>query len=106
MSAHFLVGKDGTIWQLVEEFEAAWHCRGWNQESIGIECVALADEVLTAPQNESLKNLMRYLLERYELGHLNVNGHRWMAHLNTKSCPGKLFGENTPGALKKWLEEL
>jgi N-acetylmuramoyl-L-alanine amidase len=42
-SAHFVVGRDGTITQLVPCAEAAWHAGGstvTNGSSIGIECVS------------------------------------------------------------------
>lgn len=40
VSAHFVVGRDGTIVQLVDTDDIAWHCKGWNEASIGIEHVA------------------------------------------------------------------
>ena len=39
-SPHFVVGRDGTVVQLVELDRAAWHARGWNSESVGIEHIA------------------------------------------------------------------
>lgn len=39
-SPHFVVGRDGTVVQLVELSMAAWHASGWNRESVGIEHVA------------------------------------------------------------------
>jgi N-acetyl-anhydromuramyl-L-alanine amidase AmpD len=38
-SPHFVVGRDGTVVQLVELDRAAWHASGWNRESVGIEHV-------------------------------------------------------------------
>lgn len=37
VSAHFAVGRDGTIAQLVDLELAAWHCSGWNAHSVGVE---------------------------------------------------------------------
>ena len=40
-SAHYLVGQDGEIVQFVPEADTAWHAKGANQRSIGIEHVAV-----------------------------------------------------------------
>ena len=40
-SAHYLVGQDGEIVQFVSEADTAWHARGANRNSIGIEHVAV-----------------------------------------------------------------
>lgn len=40
VSAHFLIGQAGDIFQLVNTNDTAWHCSGWNKRSIGIEHVA------------------------------------------------------------------
>lgn len=39
-SAHFFIGRAGEIFQLIDTNDAAWHDKGRNQESIGIEHVA------------------------------------------------------------------
>jgi N-acetyl-anhydromuramyl-L-alanine amidase AmpD len=40
-SAHYLVGQDGEIVQFVAEADTAWHAKGANKRSIGIEHVAI-----------------------------------------------------------------
>lgn len=40
VSAHFVVGRAGEVYQLVDTDEVAWHDKGRNGESIGIEHVA------------------------------------------------------------------
>lgn len=37
VSAHFAVGRAGQVVQLVELGRKAWHCKDWNDRSIGIE---------------------------------------------------------------------
>src|SRR6185437_7432702 len=37
VSAHYVVDRDGTITQLVEEFQKAWHACNANPFSIGVE---------------------------------------------------------------------
>lgn len=40
VSPHFLVGQGGEIYQFVVLGNIAWHAKGWNSNSIGIEHVA------------------------------------------------------------------
>jgi N-acetylmuramoyl-L-alanine amidase len=40
VSPHFCVGRVGELYQLVDLDKRAWHCAGWNGESIGVEHVA------------------------------------------------------------------
>lgn len=39
-SPHFVIGRSGEVVQLVALDRAAWHARGWNSESVGIEHIA------------------------------------------------------------------
>lgn len=39
-SPHFVIGRGGEVVQLVALDRAAWHARGWNSESVGIEHIA------------------------------------------------------------------
>lgn len=45
-SPHFVIGRDGTVVQLVELSRAAWHAKGWNAESVGIEHVCRSPKEL------------------------------------------------------------
>ncbi len=40
VSPHVVVGRKGELYQLVDFGDRAWHCKGWNGESIGVEYVA------------------------------------------------------------------
>lgn len=40
VSAHFVVGRTGSVAQLVELDDRAWHAKGWNSRSVGIEHIA------------------------------------------------------------------
>ncbi len=40
VSPHFLIGQAGEIYQFVQLEDIAWHAKGWNSNSIGIEHVA------------------------------------------------------------------
>ncbi|WP_321807539.1 N-acetylmuramoyl-L-alanine amidase [Burkholderia sp. BCC1993] len=41
VSSHYLVGQAGEVVQFVSEADTAWHCKGSNQRSIGIEHIAV-----------------------------------------------------------------
>ncbi|MEV6871526.1 peptidoglycan recognition family protein [Amycolatopsis sp. NPDC051128] len=42
-SAHYLVGQDGEVVQFVSEADTAWHAKGFNRRSVGIEHVAVKE---------------------------------------------------------------
>lgn len=75
VSAHFLIGQEGEVFQLVDTTDTAWHCSGWNARSVGVEHVARtpgefskADPgfPLTAAQLQASAKLVAWLLR--ELG--------------------------------------
>lgn len=41
VSSHYLVGQAGEVVQFVSEADTAWHCKGSNQRSIGVEHIAV-----------------------------------------------------------------
>lgn len=51
-SAHYLVGQDGEIVQFVSEADTAWHARGANRRSIGIEHVAIKSGGVDYPRRD------------------------------------------------------
>lgn len=68
VSAHYLVDKDGTIYQLMPDNWMARHVIGLNQIAIGIENVGGVDgeyEDLTQAQLKSDVTLIRYLKKKY-----------------------------------------
>ena len=83
VSAHYLIGRDGTIYYLVDELDRAWHAgdsywggsRELNSASIGIELDNNGDEPFTEPQLESLLLLLADLKERYKIPTANFLGH-------------------------------
>ena len=78
VSAHYLVDRDGTIYQLMPDDEMARHVIGLNYSSIGIENVGGSNNVkedLTPAQIHSNIALVRYLKQKYPgikylIGHL------------------------------------
>jgi N-acetylmuramoyl-L-alanine amidase len=83
VSAHYLVGRDGTIWQLVDERQRAWHAGEsyWggdtdlNSSSIGIELDNDGDEPFAEPQIVALIALLRDVTARNRIPPVNVLGH-------------------------------
>lgn len=90
-SAHFVIDKDGTIYQMVELERAAWHCKGNNQNSVGIEIVS-KDSPLTVEQEDSLFYLIQDLMSAFSIKREAVSGHRYMEGASTE-CPGNLFAD-------------
>jgi beta-N-acetylhexosaminidase len=77
VSAHFLVGQDGSVYRLMPETWMARHCIGLNYSAIGIENVGGAHGIdnLTDKQIDANIRLVRYLVEkyptiRYLIGHM------------------------------------
>jgi N-acetyl-anhydromuramyl-L-alanine amidase AmpD len=71
VSAHFLVDRDGTIYQLLPETTFARHVIGLNYLAIGIENVADGKEYpLTEEQFQANKELVNYLIKKYDIEYL------------------------------------
>ena len=75
--AHFIVDRDGTIYQLVPLNVMCRHTVGLNYVAIGIEHVGLSDaQVLgDAAQMRSSLALTAWLMSRYRIALANVIGH-------------------------------
>jgi len=67
VSAHYVVGPGGEIYSLVEDQDTAWHVRGRNADTIGIEIVGWADDPTSwNPQNVlALSALVGWLSSTY-----------------------------------------
>jgi N-acetylmuramoyl-L-alanine amidase len=98
VSAHYLVARDGTIYQLVDERDRAWHAgtARWgsdsdiNSSSIGIELDNDGAEPYPPAQVRALLALLRDLEARYEIPRENFLGHGDVAP-GRKIDPGALF---------------
>lgn len=83
VSAHYVVSRDGTIYQLVDERARAWHAgeSNWggnydvNSSSIGIELDNSGDEPFPDSQIGALLALLADLRERYRIPAPNFLGH-------------------------------
>ncbi|MFA3918153.1 N-acetylmuramoyl-L-alanine amidase [Ruegeria hyattellae] len=98
VSAHYLIGADGTTWQMVREEDRAWHAgagewRGLmdiNSRSIGIELDNTGTTPFAEPQMAALEELLPAILTRWDISSENVIGHSDMAP-GRKIDPGPRF---------------
>lgn len=98
VSAHYLIGRDGALIQLVPESARAWHAgESWwggqtdiNSASIGIELDNNGDEPFAEPQLEVLLNLLADLRQRYGIPSANFLAHGDVAP-RRKTDPGPRF---------------
>lgn len=102
VSAHFLIGKEGTLYQLVDPKYRAWHAglSSWSNEqdinsrSIGIELDnfghTFGPEPFPDPQISTLLDLLTELTQTYGIPAHRIVGHSDVAPLR-KQDPGTLF---------------
>lgn len=91
VSAHYLIGRDGKIYQLVKDGMKAWHAgtsalRGdaspsVNARSIGIEITNAGDgrTPFTEKQYRALEQLVPWLMKTYKVPMQNLVGHKDVA---------------------------
>lgn len=98
VSAHYLIGRDGVVMQLVDEAERAWHAgESWwggntdlNSASIGIELDNTGDEAFAEAQIVALLALLEELRTRYRIPAANFLAHGDIAPAR-KVDPSRLF---------------
>jgi N-acetyl-anhydromuramyl-L-alanine amidase AmpD len=98
VSAHYLVGADGHIYQLVSDQSRAWHggpgrwgtITDINSASIGIELDNDGSTPFAQPQIDSLIRLLGDLTTRLRIPRTQIVGHQDFAPAR-KDDPGPLF---------------
>lgn len=102
VSAHYVIAEDGTVLQMVDEANRAWHAgRSWwrgtadvNSASIGIEIVNPGHEFGYTPfppeQMAAVEALVADIVARHRIAPANVVGHSDIAPAR-KQDPGELF---------------
>jgi len=104
VSAHYVVDKNGDVYQMVRDECSAWHAKTANTRSIGIELVGTATDRVTDAQNRSSAQLIRWLAAAYRIPAANVLGHRFApGNEGTTDCPNHLFGDATAEAVAEWV---
>lgn len=105
VSAHYVVGKDGKIYHMLNDYLRAWQAgiSKWgsvtdmNSCSIGIELDNNGSEPFTPAQINSLLSLLNYLKKTYNIPTANFIGHQDIAPLR-KPDPGPFFPWKTLAA--------
>jgi N-acetylmuramoyl-L-alanine amidase len=105
VSSHYLICKDGTVFQLVPDAYRAWqagvsrwgYIRDVNSVSIGIELDNTGHEPFADAQIHALLVLLHILQERYHLDTANFIGHADIAPTR-KQDPSVYFPWNTLAA--------
>jgi N-acetylmuramoyl-L-alanine amidase len=98
VSSHYLIGRDGRIYYLVDELARAWHAgesswagiRDLNSVSVGIELDNDGEEPFPDVQIDALLALLSDLKERYAIPTANFLGHGDVAPWR-KTDPGRRF---------------
>ena len=98
VSAHYVIGKDGKVVHMLNDYLRAWHAgvSRWgsisdmNSCSIGIEIDNNGNEPFTDAQVKSLLALLSYLKKTYNIPVTNFIGHQDIAPLR-KPDPGPFF---------------
>ncbi len=98
VSAHYLIGRGGQVWQMVAEELRAWHAGAgsWqgrgdvNSRSIGIELDNDGESPFPAPQMRALEGLLAALRTRWMIAPEGVIAHSDMAPAR-KRDPGARF---------------
>lgn len=98
VSAHYLIGIDGTVWQLVDEEQRAWHAGAgeWhgqddiNSRSIGIELDNPGNHPFSEPQMAALERVLTGVVQRWSIPPNGVIAHSDMAP-GRKCDPGPRF---------------
>lgn len=98
VSAHYVIGASGQLWQLVAEADRAWHAGAgeWagrgdvNSRSIGIELDNRGTHPFSDPQMQVLEQLLADIMQRWAIPPEGVIGHSDMAP-GRKWDPGPRF---------------
>ncbi|WP_157089530.1 N-acetylmuramoyl-L-alanine amidase [Bosea sp. WAO] len=91
-SAHYIIGLDGALVQMINDSERAWHAgsSAMNARSIGIEHVAALGDKITPAQARTSAALIRWLMREYDVRKEHVIPH---VCVKATSCCGDLFGD-------------
>ena len=107
VSAHYVVDRNGDIYQMVNDTDCANHCMGANAGSIGIEHVGSETDALAPPQAAASAGLIRWLLQEHQIPRTNIFGHDFApgyCRPGGTSCPDKLFGQvHSQATIAAWV---
>lgn len=112
VSSHYLIARDGLIYQLVPEEKKAWHCgpsimpppdnrKSVNDFSIGIELIGTETSGFTQQQYESLCQLS-CLIESNHNRVFTYVGHEHIAGVDAVNAGLRMVAKTDPGPLFDW----
>jgi N-acetylmuramoyl-L-alanine amidase len=108
VSAHYVIDRNGDIYQMVSDSDRANHCMGANESFIGIEHVGSETDSLAAPQAAASAGLIRWLFEQYRIPRTNIFGHDFTPGYRRPggtSCPDRLFGlVHSQATIAAWVQ--
>ena len=110
VSSHFLIRRDGSLWQFVSCDDRAWHAGAscWrersncNDDSIAVELEGLEGDTFESAQYQALAELGEAIRLQYPLAH--VAGHEHIAP-GRKQDPGPGFDWRRLQQLTHWPRE-
>ncbi len=91
VSAHYVIDRNGDIYQMVKDTDKAWHAAQANRSSIGIEHVAKQGDRLAQAQEKSSVHLIKWLMTEYKIPKENIKAHK---QILSNSCPGNIFDDD------------
>jgi len=113
VSSHYLIDDDGNIFQLIDDFDFAFHAGvsywhgidGLNKNSLGIEILSSDpfNKGFNNQQMQSVVEICHHLMIKHEIASRNVIGHSDVAYfkdtgfLDRKQDPSHLFNWNYLG---------
>ncbi len=112
--AHFLVGRDGTIYQLVSERIRCRHAFGVNHVSLGIEHIGFSDAEVMRNRRQLAASLAltRWLACRYGIAIRDVLGHsetvrtRWYTELRPDRHTRSTHSDFRGGTMRRYRARL
>lgn len=100
VSAQFVIGRDGTIFQLLPETTFARHTIGLNYCAIGIENIGSSRYPLTEAQLTANTALIKYLMAKYPIEYV-IGHHEYQSFKDTdwwkETDPGYVTQKTDPG---------
>lgn len=100
VSAQYIIGRDGRIYQLLAENQFARHTIGLNYCAIGIENIGTPKQPLTEAQLKANTRLIAYLRKKYPIEYV-IGHHEYQAFRKTlwwkESNPTYITQKRDPG---------
>lgn len=94
VSAHVVIDRDGTIYRVVLDEHIAWHARGANRDSLGVELVDMTDDPYPRAQ---MAACLHWVASRCAL--YGIPPERVLGHCDVSVPPGR---KTDPGPDFPW----